>query len=269
MMMRDPFKLDIQNALERSSAATTKGFPPVPAGVFAAHDFAKELVAAAICNDPRFAHPFLRGIANGTWSRAQLREWARHDYAAIIVTIRRHTLAAANCEECDLLRSLLGFVGIEADADPVGGAFFSLPQLWVKFGISLGLTRDEMIHFQPHPQLRSWNERALSAARASTEVPVTLLIDSMVTPGLHLILGEALQRQLGLPRDALDFFWAAAGNRWGEEVAWPILEGWCSSPAAQASTWKRYCAERERIPEHERLSILQAILQEIVENSPV
>lgn len=236
-------------------------FPEAPSGNHSAENFASVLIAAAFQNSAQLQHPFTRGLAQGRWSRAQMAEWVRQEYAGTIYSIRRHALYAAACQDCDSLRAVLGYVKGEADADPVGGSYFSLPQLWVKLGIALGLTRAEIVSSQPAPALRAWNEQALAIANASRELPVSLLVDALLNPVFHRLWGEALERSLALPRDVLDYFWAAAGDRWGEDAGRPLLESWCGSPAAQRSVWERYRREVQTLREYDRLTIIQQVIE--------
>ena len=154
---------------------------------------------------------------------------------------------------------LITRVKTEADADPVGDTFFALPQLWLKFGIALGLSRDEMIHARPSELLEALNDTMLSEVRQMQTAPVGDLVAAMLEPVFHRIWGAALQRSLGLPHDALDYFWAIAEDRWGGETGRSILEGWASSREAQRQLWSRYGAERSRGEQWRRFTVLAAI----------
>lgn len=147
----------------------------------------------------------------------------------------------------------------------MGGSFFALPQLWIKFGIALGLRRDEIVSFQPHGEIGLLDDALLAGARAlgsqaGAALPARDLVDAAVEPVFYQVWGEALERKLGLAHDALDFFWAVAADRWGEETGRAILAQRAGSRESQAALWKQYRAEGERDREWERWSLLQKIL---------
>jgi len=223
-------------------------------------EFVEALIAKAAASDVRAFHSFTRNLACGGYSAPQLREWVRQGYTSVIGDIRRHALIAAAARECDLLRSLLAYAGVEADADPVGGSFFSLPQLWIKFGISLGLTREEVVRAVPCPELVKWEEAA-TAAVSRERVPVCIFADAVLDCALADCLGRRLQRQLGHARDSFDYFWAIAGNRWGEDVGLPLLEFWCETSEGKRDVWSRYGNERMLAHTGQRLTIMQTAIE--------
>jgi hypothetical protein len=187
----------------------------------------------------------------------------RQDYARIVAVIRRHSLLAANASDYETVWELLTRVKVEADVDPVGGTFFSLPQLWIKFGIALGLSREEIVESRPHAGLALLNEAMLSEARTSAAVPVRDVVDAALDPVFYRLWGEALERTLNLPHDALDFFWAIAADRWGEETGRTILARRAGTPESRAALWNQYRSETECDREWERLSLLLTILASV------
>lgn len=250
-----------ESRLDGHSSVGPQAFPSAPAESLSASGFVSALIAKAAETDPRASHPFLRNVAGGRYGVEQLQEWVRQDYQAVLGAIRRHSVLAACAADCDQLRSLLSYVSIEADADPVSGTFFSLPQLWVKFGIALGLAREQLIHAQPGCQLSEWQIEAMNAARKQSAVPVSLLVNTLLDPVLAAALGKRLISKLSIPRESLDYFWAIAGNRWGENIGWPILEAWSGAAAQQAELWNRYAAELAASREAERLTLLQQAVE--------
>ena len=241
--------------------AILEPFPVQPAGTFSSGEFLDRLLEAAFSRSPQLRHPFAVRLARGEWKLSQVQEWVRQDYQRTVHLIRRHALLVANSPDFEIIRGLLTRVKAEADADPVGGTFFALPQLWTKFGIALGLSRAEVTASRPHPLLGMLHESMLSEVRFSAALPVREFVDALLDPLFHQLWGEALERSLGLPHDALDFFWAIAADRWGGETGRSILQGWAGSPEAQADLWNRYRSEVADDREWYRFTILQRILE--------
>ena len=246
-------------------AAPGEPFPDPPLQALAPEEFLDRLTEAAFRHHVKLRHPFAVRLALGQWTTRQLQEWVRQDYQRIVALIRRHALLAGNAADYEIVWGLLTRVKIEADADPVGGTFFALPQLWVKFGIALGLAREEIVEFRPHPVLGLFNEALVSEARLAAALPVRELVDASLDPVFYRVWGEALQRSLGLPQDAFDFFRAIAADRWGEETGRAVLrQGFgrqAGSREEQAALWNQYRAEMEADREWHRLSFLQTILE--------
>ncbi len=248
----------------RAGADTDPGcelFPAPPDAALPPQEFLDRLLAAAFQASPKLRHPFAIRLARGEWSKAQLQEWVRQDYQRSVCAIRRHALVAANSPDYDVIWALITRVKAEADADPVGGVFFALPQLWIKFGISLGLAREEVTGARPHPLLQLLNQAMLDEVRFSGAVPVDDFVNALLDPIFYRIWGDALENSLRLPADALDFFWAMAGSRWGEETGRAVFERMAGSPESQKALWNRYRAEIQQGREWHRLTILQRILE--------
>ena len=248
-------------------AAARAPFPPPPSDSLAPDDFLDRLTDTALELHPRLRHSFAVRFVAGRWTIRQTQEWVRQDYQRIVVLIRRHSLLAANASAYETIWSLLTRVKVEADVDPVGGTFFALPQLWIKFGIALGLSREEIVESRPHPGLALLNEAMLSEARFSAALPVRDVVDAALDPVFYRLWGEALERALELPHEALDFFWAVAADRWGEETGRTLLRqdlgGQGASREAQAALWNQYRSDTEADREWHRLDVLQTILESV------
>jgi hypothetical protein len=256
-----------QTRLDQGAGNPAGQFPNAPREKLSAQEFVSRLIVTAAEQDARATHPFLRRIAAGQYHTAQLREWVRQNYQSVLGEIRRNAMLAATAQDCDQLRALLSLVGMQADADPVGGAYFSLPQLWIKFGISLGLTREEITKAKPAPDLLRWNEKEMAAARDQRSVPVEMLVRSLLDPALAWVLGARLRQSLKCERNSLDYFWAIAGNRWGEDAGLPTLESWSAEADAQRQLWDLYVEERSSDRNCERLSILQRVVESAADES--
>ena len=247
--------------LAGKSSAARETFPDMPAGDFAPEEFLDRLTDAAFQHHAKLRHPFAVRLVEGRWTQGQLREWVRQDYRRILTAIRRHTLLAACATEYETLRGLLARVKAEADVDPVGGSFFALPQLWIKFGIALGLTREEIVSFEAYPEIGVLDEAMLADAKSATKLPARDLVDAALDPVFYRIWGDALERTVGLAHEALDFFWAVAADRWGEETGRAILAPQALTRDTQAALWNQYRREAERDLEWDRLSLLEKILE--------
>ena len=244
-----------------SSNSPPSNFPAAPEKT-SPSAFVDALIASAANYDIRAFHPFLRNLACSRYSLPQLREWVRQHYISVIGDIRRHALVASSAKDCELLRATLSYVAVEADADPVGGAFFSLPQLWIKFGIAIGVTREETVLANASPELLRW-EASEMAAVSREGVPVSLFVGAVLDCALATCLGRRLQAQMGRTRDSFDYFWAIAGNRWGDDVGRPVLESWCESSKGRQNVWSRYTEERRLARTAQRLTIMQAAVESI------
>lgn len=241
--------------------AAREAFPGMPSGEFTPEEFLERLTGAAFSHHAKLRHPFAVRLAAGGWTKDQLREWVRQDYQRILTAIRRHTLLAANATDYETLRGLLARVKAEADVDPVGGSFFALPQLWIKFGIALGLGREEIVSFQPQVEIGLLNETLLADARAAKTLPPRDLVDASLDPVFYRVWGEALERKMGLEHEALDFFRAVAADRWGEETGRAILAPQAATRESQAALWTQYREEAARDREWDRFSLLEKILE--------
>ena len=238
-----------------------KLFPEPPSGALSLDEFLDRLIETACEHNPKLRHPFAIRLVQGYWNKKQVQEWVRQDYQRTIQTIRRHALLAANSADYEVVWGLLTRVKAEADSDPVGGTFFALPQLWLKFGIALGLTREEIVGCRPHPLLGLINDSMLSEVRFASAFSVREFVDAVLDPIFYQLWGEALGKSLGLPRDAMDFFWAIGADRWGEETGRSILQSWAGSRENQVELWNKYRAEVADDREWHRLTILQTILE--------
>ena len=262
--------------LADKSPAAREAFPGMPSGDFTPEEFLDRLTDAAFLHHAKLRHPFAVRLVEGGWTKGQLREWVRLDYRRILAVIRRHTLLAANATEYETLLGLLARVKTEADVDPAGGSFFALPQLWIKFGIALGLKREEIVSFQPYPEIGLLDEALLAEARAfvpraldprvldplsGTTLPARDLVDAVLDSVFYQLWGEALERKLGLAHESLDFFRAVAADRWGEETGRAILAPQAATRESQAALWNQYRTEAERDLEWDRFSLLEKILE--------
>jgi hypothetical protein len=266
---------------EGAGAQAAEPFPAAPGVALTPGEFVDRMTEAAFERSAKLHHPFAMRLGRGAWTRAQVREWVRQDYQRTVYTLRRHALIAANAADYETIWGLIARVKAEADADPVGGTFFALPQLWLKFGIALGLERQEMIESTPHPELRQANEAMVDELRLSGAMPVLEFIDAMLDPVFYRLWGEVLASTLELDRESLDFFWAIAADRWGAETGRAILEKWAGArwagaradsgdsvtadgiKAAQTTLWKRLAEEMKEGREWRRFSILQSLLESV------
>jgi hypothetical protein len=247
--------------LQATGESTLRPFPAPPVESHSPADFVSLLIERAAQHDVRGTHPFLRNLVAGAYGLPQLRRWVRLNYLCVVSEIRRHALVAACASDCDLLRSLLAYVGVEADADPVGGTYFSLPQLWVKFGIALGLARTQITEPNPLPDLVELEQQQLADTHRLKDIPVSFLVRSMLDPALSGMVGKRMREQLGLPGDSLDYFWAVQANRWGDDAGRSILESWSQTAEGQRTVWNRYAAEAVSAQEQTRLTILQQAIE--------
>ena len=235
-------------------------FPPKPKEVLPPGEFLDCLIEAAFHNSPNLLHPFASRLINGKWEKPQLQEWVRQDFQRIVLLIRRHALLAGNSQDYETIWGLLARVKAEADVDPVGGNFFALPKLWTKFGIALGLSREEITDCQPHTLLSLLHESLLTEVRFSSALPVREVVEASIDPVFYRLWGEALEGSCKLPHDALDYFWARASDHWGQETGRSILLRGAESGEIQEVLWSEYQQQIKMDREWHRLTILQRLM---------
>ncbi|MEE8176379.1 MAG: hypothetical protein V3T65_00110 [Acidobacteriota bacterium] len=236
-------------------------FPQKPKEVLPPGEFLDRLIDAAFRNSPNLLHPFASRLANGNWEKPQLQEWVRQEYQRIVLIIRRHALIAGNSTDHETIWGLLARVKAEADVDPVGGNFFALPTLWIKFGIALGVSREEIAGYQPHTLLGLLYEALLTEVRFSSALPVREVVDACISPVFYRLWGEALERSCQLPHDALDYFWARAADHWGQDTGRSILLRGAESAEVQEVLWREYQQQMKMDREWHRLTILQRLME--------
>jgi len=180
------------------------------------------------------AHPFVRGIGDGTLPQERFRFYMRQDYIFLIEYSRVIALAAAKAPR-------LGEMGRFADL--LNATLNTEMDLHRGFAQKFGISRRELEATRPAPSCRAYTDYLLEAAWSGTfgEVAAAMLPCQWD----YALIGQELAAQ-GAPRDApLYAEWIAmyASEEFGRLAAW--LREILDAAAAEAGP-----AERERMRGH-------------------
>src|SRR5579862_2926339 len=124
-------------------------FPPAPNGFLDPEQFVDLLSEAVLANHTKINHPFCVKLVRGEWSREQLHAWVKQDIHAKIQTIRNDAMIVATAPSLEEMQKQATVVASEAGVDNSGDP--SHPELWLRFGEGLGLSRADVLHSEPSP----------------------------------------------------------------------------------------------------------------------
>jgi len=176
--------------------------------VLAPQDFVRDLVARIEAGRTFGRHPLWLDIANGKLSREQLQLFAVQFFLQVREFPRAVSAMHANCpfpqERMALAESIY-----EEETGRISGCNRPHPEVFLRFGEAVGLSRAEMIDGRPLPATRSlldWFE--LSTKQRSfieAAAAMNLAAEGQVV-GAFGPMARRLQENYGLSREAVAFW---------------------------------------------------------------
>jgi pyrroloquinoline-quinone synthase len=171
-------------------------------------DFIRELVARIEARRTFGRHPLWLDLAAGKLSGEQLKLFAVQFFLQVREFPRAVSAMHANCpfpeERMALAESIY-----EEETGRISGCNRPHPEVFIRFGEAVGLSRTEMIQGRPLPATRAlidWFE--LSTKQRSfieAAAAITLAAEGQV-PGAFGPLARRLQAHYGLSREAVEFW---------------------------------------------------------------
>ena len=171
-------------------------------------DFIKDIVARIQARRTFGSHPLWLELANGKLSREQLKTFAVQFFLQVREFPRAVSAMHANCPFPEVRIELAESI-YEEETGRISGCNQPHPELFLRFGGAVGLSRREMIGGQPLPATRAlidWFE--LSTKQRSfieAAAAITLAAEGQV-PGAFGPMARRLQENYGLSREAVEFW---------------------------------------------------------------
>ncbi len=153
-------------------------------------------------------HPLWLELADGKLSREQLKLFAVQFFLQVREFPRAVSAMHSNCSFPDERKELAENV-YEEETGRLSGCNQSHPELFLRFGEAVGLTRAEMVEGRPLPATRAlidWFE--LSTKQRSfieAAAAINLAAEGQV-PGAFGPMARRLQEHYGLSREAVEFW---------------------------------------------------------------
>jgi pyrroloquinoline-quinone synthase len=170
--------------------------------------FIRDLVARIQARRTFGGHPLWLELADGKLGPAELRLFAVQFFLQVREFPRAVSAMHANCPFLEERRELAESV-YEEETGRLSGCNLPHPELFIRFGEAVGLTRAEMIDGRPLPATRAlidWFE--LSTKQRSfieAAAAINLAAEGQV-PGAFGPMARRLQQHYGLSREAVEFW---------------------------------------------------------------
>src|SRR5499426_921866 len=176
--------------------------------VLAPEDFIRDLVARIEARRTFGRHPLWLQIADGKLSREQLKVFAVQFFLQVREFPRAISAMHANCpfpeERLALAESIY-----EEETGRISGCNQPHPEIFIRFGEAVGLSRGQMLEGRPLPATRSlidWFElstkhRSFIEAAAAMNLAAEGQVSGAFGP-----LAHRLQENYGLSREAVEFW---------------------------------------------------------------
>jgi pyrroloquinoline-quinone synthase len=153
-------------------------------------------------------HPLWHEISDGKLSPDQLKLFAVQFFLQVREFPRAVSAMHANCPFPDERKELAENV-YEEETGRISGCNQPHPELFIRFGEALGLTRAEMVEGKPLPGTRAlidWFELS-TKQRSFIEgaAAINLAAEGQV-PGAFGPMAQSLQEHYGLSKDAVEFW---------------------------------------------------------------
>jgi len=227
-------------------------FPPPPTEFLEPARFVDELSEVVLVNHTKINHPFCVKLVRGEWSREQLQAWVKQDFHAKVQTIRNDAMVVAMAPTLEEMKKQVRVVASEAGEDNSG--YPSHPELWLRFGEGLGLSREAIMESRPSAlmQVVLDAERFRSQNQRIGGLPSNMRLGERVNAIVYPLWAEALAEKYQVPLDHLTFFTAhgEADEDHGEIGRQVVMsrsttfevqqEIWRHHEASQAKQWINY-----------------------------
>lgn len=232
------------------AAWTKPGFPDWPEKLLEPRDFVAQLGQAVLESDQRLRHPLSVRLVRGELSLDEIRALVVVNYPYLIQTIRNDAMIVAKAKNLAEMRKQLLVLIEEAGEDIVGGDTPAHPTLWLRFGLALGLTEEQITDQPVHPLTRSFLDAAMlrGLMRPIGAAPTNLRLGERAQSIIFPIWRETLASTYQLADEALLFFDAHGEADWGHGgIGEDVILTRCRTLEAQRDLWeaaKRGCAEQ-------------------------
>jgi pyrroloquinoline-quinone synthase len=176
--------------------------------ILAPEAFIRDLVARIETRRTFGSHPLWLELADGKLSREQLKLFAVQFFLQVREFPRAVSAMHANCPFPDARMELAESI-YEEETGRLSGCNEPHPELFIRFGEAVGLTRPEMVEGRPLPSTRAlidWFE--LSTKQRSfieAAAAINLAAEGQV-PGAFGPMARRLQENYGLSREAVEFW---------------------------------------------------------------
>jgi pyrroloquinoline-quinone synthase len=170
--------------------------------------FIQDLVARIEARRTFGGHPLWLELADGKLSGEQLKRFAVQFFLQVREFPRAVSAMHANCSFAEERMALAESI-YEEETGRISGCNQPHPELFIRFGEAVGLTRAEMVDGRPLPATRSlidWFE--LSTKQRSfieAAAAINLAAEGQV-PGAFGPMARRLQEHYGLSKDAVAFW---------------------------------------------------------------
>jgi len=176
--------------------------------VLAPEAFIQDLVGRIEARRTFGRHPLWLAIADGKLSRAQLKVFAVQFFLQVREFPRAVSAMHANCpfpaERMALAESIY-----EEETGRISGCNQPHPEVFIRFGEAVGLSRSDMVDGEPLPATRAlidWFELS-SKQRSFIEAAAAMsLAAEGQVPGAFGPMARRLQENYGLSREAVEFW---------------------------------------------------------------
>src|SRR5262245_51626160 len=176
--------------------------------VLAPADFIRDLLARIESRRTFGGHPLWLELADGKLSREQLQRFAVQFFLQVREFPRAVSAMHANCPFADARMELAESV-YEEETGRLSGCNLPHPELFIRFGEAVGLSREAMVEGRPLPATRAlidWFELS-TKQRSFIEgaAAINLAAEGQV-PGAFGPMARRLQQNYGLSREAVEFW---------------------------------------------------------------
>jgi pyrroloquinoline-quinone synthase len=176
--------------------------------VLSPRDFIQDLVGRIQARRTFGGHPLWFELAEGKLSREQLKTFSVQFFLQVREFPRAVSAMHANCPFAEERMALAESV-YEEETGRVSGCNQPHPELFIRFGKAVGLSRSEMTEGRPLPATRAlidWFELS-TKQRSFIEgaAAINLAAEGQV-PGAFGPMARRLQENYGLSREAVEFW---------------------------------------------------------------